>query len=122
MAMMQPASVALDGGDPRLGSASGEGIANYTPAQLKSIHDPSVSFEEYLYYAKLTREEELHVPIVHRMDFVTAKFSKNKDAVVTDDPTKGPTNKETAVTDSNGASGPPGYSHGVSDEEWAVAS
>jgi hypothetical protein len=121
MAMMQPAAVALDGGDPRLGSASGEGIANYSPAQLKSIHDPSVSFEEYLYYAKQTYEEELHVPKVHRMDFLSAKFGKNQDTV-TDDPTKGPHSKEAAVADPNGTSGPPGYSHGVSDDEWAVAS
>jgi hypothetical protein len=94
----------------------GEGIATYQPQQLKGIHDPSVMFEEYLYYAEQTRREEENIPRVHKLDFIKSKVGKKTD-VVADDPTKGPTTKETDVQ-----GGPPGYSHGVSDEEWAVAS
>jgi hypothetical protein len=63
--MAQLGSLALDGGDPRL---PGDGIekeklggspniAGVQPYQRK-VHDPDITFEEYHYYAKLTRAEE----------------------------------------------------------------
>lgn len=60
--MSKFANVALDGGDPRLsvseGQMGGQGIVAYSRPQMKLLHDPSVSFEEYLYYAEKTRAEE----------------------------------------------------------------
>ena len=54
--------MALDGGDPRLAMADekmgGEGVVAYTHPQMRRLHDPSVSFEEYYYYAEKTRAEE----------------------------------------------------------------
>lgn len=48
--------------DPREGRlsvalATGDTV-NYANRQLTTIHDPKVSFEEYLHYAKISRQEE----------------------------------------------------------------
>ena len=57
-------NLALDGGDPRLaadsidGKMGGEGIVAYTRPQMRLLHDPAVTFEEYHYYAHQTRAEE----------------------------------------------------------------
>lgn len=72
--MSNLANLALDGGDPRLeveGELKGERISDSNGAdhadaiikpQSRPLHDISISFEEYLYYAKKTRaEEEEHV-------------------------------------------------------------
>jgi hypothetical protein len=63
--MAQLGSLALDGGDPRLPGGGDEKemldskpqLGGIQPYQRK-LHDPSVTFEEYHYYAKLTRAEE----------------------------------------------------------------
>lgn len=51
--MSNDANLALDGRDPRLAT---EGT---TAARLHLVNDPNVSFEEYLYYASITRAEEM---------------------------------------------------------------
>jgi hypothetical protein len=73
--MAQMGSVALDGGDPRLRGGLGvedKGIAyglategltdvqigDILRPQLRKLHDTSVTFEEYAYYAEKTRAEE----------------------------------------------------------------
>jgi len=52
----------LDGGDPRLadkeGEFGGQGIVAYTRPQMRALHDPSITFEEYYYFAQQTRAEE----------------------------------------------------------------
>ncbi|KAF2121933.1 oligopeptide transporter protein [Lophiotrema nucula] len=53
--MAQPAALALDGGDPRLNNGPSGPTA-------KRLHDTSVTFEEYVYYAKLEREYEKSLP------------------------------------------------------------
>ena len=45
--------MALDGGDPRL-SNKGEGIHSMQQAEMRKLHDPNVTFEEYMYYAQLS--------------------------------------------------------------------
>lgn len=65
--MAQMANLALDGGDPRLHTAEGDGVLGqssiaYTQAQQRKLHDPSITFEEYAYYAALTRAEEDRLP------------------------------------------------------------
>lgn len=60
--MAKVAEMALDGGDPRLstdeGTFAGEGMVAYTRPQMRKLHDPTISFEEYYYYAQETRAEE----------------------------------------------------------------
>lgn len=47
------AALAADGGDPRVHNGQGP-----IPSSNRLLHDPNVSFYEYMRYAKLTREEE----------------------------------------------------------------
>ena len=60
--MAQLAAMALDGGDPRLadkeGEFAGQGIVAYTRPQMRALHDKSITFEEYHYYALQSRAEE----------------------------------------------------------------
>lgn len=44
--------------DPRLDSITADAIGSYPNRVLKTLHDPRVQLEEYLYYAKLSRAEE----------------------------------------------------------------
>lgn len=59
--MAKPAVLAIGGGDPRLSVDEGKnGISSmaYTLPQMRKLHDASVTFEEYNYYARKTRAEE----------------------------------------------------------------
>jgi len=60
--MSNMANLALDGGDPRLDSTeekfAGQGVVSYTHPQMRALHDPTVSFEEYQYYANQARALE----------------------------------------------------------------
>ena len=49
-------NLALDGGDPRL--SMGQGQVTVPAVTRHKLHDPSVTFEEYLFYAKIQREQE----------------------------------------------------------------
>lgn len=52
------AAFAADGGDPRTAIA-GPGRPNtFIAPQHRLLHDPAVTFEEYIYYAERTRVEE----------------------------------------------------------------
>jgi hypothetical protein len=89
--MTQPASLALDGGDPRLHNAeNNEKIANEFQAAPSSIQphqrrirDPDVTFEEYHYYAKQTRtEEDTHPPTGHETKLISLIFPSKSDGGV----------------------------------------
>jgi len=57
--MATPAALALEGNDPR--DPAHPVVGDNKPVEtqlLHNIHDPSVTFEEYIYYATITRAEE----------------------------------------------------------------
>lgn len=58
----------MDGGDPRMGSSAGVGFGEGTeitrPATQK-LHDPSITFEEYMHYAAITRADDRHINTPH---------------------------------------------------------
>jgi hypothetical protein len=54
--MASPAALALEGGDPRL--SNGLELTGHAGPTFRKLHDPSVSFEEYLHYAKECRAWE----------------------------------------------------------------
>ena len=121
------AGFALDGGDPR-GNDIGEGTANYSPGQMKGLHDPSVSFEEYLHYAQITRADQLNPPQTSRaLTGLKNTFNKHKRVSISD-----PTKEKVLPEDSKSVS--PSVDHSptktpefakgaaVSDEEWYRAS
>ena len=122
---MQPAAAALDGGDPRLGH-TGEGIANLSRRTMRNLHDPNVTFEEYLHYAAISRADEAReAGGNHVMSILPGKYGR-KNQIASDEPvgaisSKGASDKETEV--SQGGTSPsraPAYS--VSDAEWMQAS
>ncbi|KAI9683299.1 MAG: hypothetical protein M1822_006164 [Bathelium mastoideum] len=60
--------------DPRL-SISADVIGSYPNRVLKTLHDPNVTFEEYLHYAKLTRADE------HRLYGPGSEYATKKTGV-----------------------------------------
>ncbi|ESZ93670.1 putative N amino acid transport system protein [Sclerotinia borealis F-4128] len=68
------ASLALEGGDPRDPHHPITGNAKAVElAMLSSIHDPSITFEEYIYWAEITRAEEK----IANEKFIAAQGPKN---------------------------------------------
>lgn len=78
MAYQNAAAFALDGGDPRV-ATTGEGIMEYSRRALKGIHDPSVTIEEYMHWAKVTRAEEEKVPAMKTPIRRVLGFGGNKE-------------------------------------------
>lgn len=118
------ANSALDGGDPRL-SGNGVGIASYMRPQMRQLHDPSVSFEEYQYYARLTRERENAAGLDTRgesgiMSTIMPSSNNTPLPSVADD------NASPREKTMGGKQDMTNMSHidrhGVSDEEWITAS
>lgn len=128
----QPAAAALDGGDPRM-SHAGEGITDYSRRTIRNMHDPSVSFEEYLHYAAISRaDESRYGGGNHVMSILPGKYGRKRQTVA-DEPVgalssksatdKSAMDKETEVArDGTSPSRAPGYSPAVSDMEWLQAS
>ena len=51
----------MDGGDPRMGSSAGIGFGDtseITRSAVQKLHDSSISFEEYMHYAAITRADD----------------------------------------------------------------
>ena len=57
----------MDGGDARMGSSAGLGFgeaAEITRPAIKKLHDPSITIEEYMHYAAITRaDDRTHVDV-----------------------------------------------------------
>jgi hypothetical protein len=126
--MAQPAALALEG-DPRM-SASGPGIAQLPTPALRNLHDPSVTIEEYFYWAKITREQQRGIPPVKTPARKFLSFGK-RDAVSSNitgsEPTQsGQSNKEpvAATDEKTNDSEAPAISRpaAVTEEEWIQAS
>lgn len=115
---------ALDGGDPRLSNA-GMGQHNYIRPQMRKLHDPAVSFEEYHYYATLTREREEKL-------FLKSGPNERTGILATIFPSKSykntPTRNGGVLDEKNGvdsekSTGIDESAHlAISDEEWVNAS
>lgn len=123
------ANLALDGGDPRLGEKNpgqyaldhghNEDLKHGFTIEKAHVHnDPSVLFEEYLYYASITRAEERAYEgnIINRKDpwslggIIKNRFSKGHVHEV-----NAVRNEDTIVTTHNNVST-------VTDIEWRQAS
>lgn len=75
-----PGALALDGGDPRRpdGAGIGEVHTNYTVGTGHTLHDSSVSFEEYLYYAQESRANAEYENPDHSYTFFGKVIKKGK--------------------------------------------
>lgn len=127
--MNNQAGLALEGGDPR-DPVHGHGrhsVSNENQL-LHSSHDSSITFEEYVYYAKITREEERaantrHVEAAGPKTFksvIKNRFSKGHQ------PTPGAQDHVVEYGSEKDGTGSPTSKHrnlgGVSDAEWKMAS
>ena len=113
----------LDGADPRLAMTDeklgGQGGVVFTRPQMKLLHDPSVTFEEYAYYAEKTRAEE-----ESNMQAFAAEEARGIMALIL--PTKG---GRSALAGDKGTGNVPAINTSdrtnrahISDEEWTNAS
>lgn len=117
--------MALDGGDPRLadkeGEFAGQGIVAYTRPQMRKLHDPSITFEEYHYFAQQTRAEE---EVYHSMH----GNAQTKGILSTIIPNKSSKGVEVTEAQRNSSLIPdvnlsnPDRRASVTDEEWTNAS
>ena len=58
----------MDGGDPRMNSSAGLGFgvaSEITRPVARKLHDPRITFEEYLHYAAITRADDRHHATPH---------------------------------------------------------
>lgn len=120
--MAQPMSVALDRGDPRLHEKErdaidavdyGTGSDTAIRPQHRKLHDPSVTFEEYYYYAQLTRAEEEQQPNTDKgRGWLSIIFPSKSDGGI----------KPVAVNVTEDAKTDAQARLGISDEEWTNAS
>ncbi|CRG86545.1 putative GABA transporter 2 [Talaromyces islandicus] len=119
--MAQPASTMLDGGDVRLNEKErdfADTRMGMRPQQ-RSLYDSSVTFEEYHYYAQLTRAEEDNYPDHDKeRGWLSVIFPSKSDGGVTQtsDGDSAPKNAG-GLNTSN-----PEVRDVISDEEWANAS
>lgn len=124
--MAQLGNMALDGGDPRLadkeGEFAGQGIVAYTRPQMRALHDKSITFEEYHYFALQSRAEE---DSNHRAG---RNVTETRGFLSTLIPGKGPTSvasdekRHNSMIPTNINLNVPGRRASVTDEEWTNAS
>ena len=125
-------TLALDGGDARMGTASGFdrkgssaglGTLELSRTEVRNLHDSSVTFEEYLHYAKISRADARFEPQERSMNLLKdMRFGRKKHngmvvATVTPSIVEG---KDINVAD-DGTTRPPAYM-AVTDGDWVQAS
>ena len=107
-------------------SVAGEGITDLSRRTIRNMHDPSVTFEEYIHYAAISRAEESRdAGGNHPMSILPGKYGKSHRTVIEEPvgvlPSKSAMDKEVEVSQSaTSPSRSPGYN--VSDAEWLQAS
>lgn len=124
----QMGNLALDGGDVRMGSTAGVGTgpeAEISRSVARKLHDPSITMEEYMHYASITRADTQHeaahggnIFTFGRPSFLKKKGSPS--AAITSDP-------HVVDEKSSGAAGaesssPPISAFAIADDEYTQAS
>ena len=121
----QMGSLALDGGDVRLGSTAGVPEAEMSRPVARKLHDPNVTMEEYMHYASITRADTQHEASqgANRFSFGKPSFfgKKTSPAAAVGD------SLSTSVADEKGGavgdrSSPPTSTFVIGDEEYVQAS
>ena len=88
--------------------------SSYIKPQARLLHDPAVTFEEYHYYARRTREEEHHLapPKLPWREIISSRT--NKDASQIDNDADGKVPQVNLANEADRLQ--------ISDEEWTNAS
>ena len=130
--MSNPSGLALEGGDPR--DPHHVMVGGSVPTETELIHashNPNVSFEEYIYYAAITRAEEKaanerHVAAMGPKTFksvIMNRFSKGHvEPAAIDSPAELSSSGEKDGLDEKAVSPANRNLGGVSDTEWKNAS
>ena len=129
MASQNLANLALDGGDPRLGEknpgqfALDHGheaeLANGFSIEAAQVHnDPSILFEEYLHYAKITRAEERE----YEGNLIKRKDPWSLGGIIKNRFSKGHVHEINAVVGEDAITTTHGDFSTVTDLEWRKAS
>ena len=106
-------------------SHAGQGIADLSRRTVRNLHDPNVTFEEYLHYAAITRADEARDGGNHVMSILPGKYGRKRQTAA-EEPvgaisSKGAFDEKTENPQVGiAASRAPEYS--VSDAEWMQAS
>ena len=121
----QMGTLALDGGDVRMGSTAGIGNVEVTRPVARKLHDPSITMEEYMHYASITRADTQHEAShgANSYTFGKPSFLKKKGApspAITRDIQV--TDEKSAEVVSGEASSPPVSTFAIADEEYVHAS
>ena len=132
--MASPAVLAIDGGDPR--HAGGLGMTNYSPQMIHKLHDPTISFEEYLYYAKESRAWEdsaanvaqpgLKGPKTALKNYLGQREKQREiiQGIRPDEPDVEPmaANEKSSIKKGRSKDGsvPAAVTNGVTDDEWST--
>ncbi|KAF2011702.1 hypothetical protein BU24DRAFT_398423 [Aaosphaeria arxii CBS 175.79] len=110
--MAQPAAAfALDGGDPRLSGT--------TRLTERKLHDPLITFEEYVYFAKLEREYEKSLPSSGQYTSLKSVLTRTTATRTVDISSLAADGGATKATEAGDASASSAL---VTDDEWHNAS
>ena len=121
----QMGTLALDGGDVRLGSTAGVPEAEVNRPVGRKLHDPSVTMEEYMHYASITRADTRHEASQGANNYQIGKpsFFGKKTVPTTgaaDSPSASVANEKGAGMDTRAS--PPMSAFAIGDEEYVQAS
>ncbi|OAA58428.1 amino acid transporter [Niveomyces insectorum RCEF 264] len=125
--MAKPGNMAVDGADPRLfDQVDKEAVGSISPTairpQERKMHDPSITFEEYHYYAQQTRIEELNQPVGGYETSIWSLIFPPKSSGGVQSAAKVESAAAVANGEKNEVPGGGDRRLLVSDEEWANAS
>ncbi|MCJ1341661.1 hypothetical protein MMC09_006957 [Bachmanniomyces sp. S44760] len=129
MAFSQAAGLAMDGGDRRL-SVAGTGITPYSERMITTLHDSSVTFEEYLHHASLTRAMEKETAETEikadKSDKKWYQIRKPNNPIASPIGNTGTEkdvgDKEVAVDGGSRTTSTSPHRYGIQDEDWIQAS
>ena len=122
----QAGTLALDGGDVRMGSNAGIGTgpeAEITRPATRKLHDPSITMEEYMHYAFITRADTRHEVADGGNSYTFGKpnfLRKKADPSVAI--TRDPLEEKSGGTLAAERSSPPISTFDIGDEEYVQAS
>ena len=113
--------LAMGGGDPR--SSAGIGTKNdgaITRHEIQKLHDPSVTFEEYLHYAAITRADTRYEQAPQESKTFTQKLNPWNRSGLVAAATSGTKGEKIGIEEKDSERSPQPYH--VSEEEYINAS
>lgn len=113
----------LDGGDPHMGSSAGLGhgeAAAISRPTIQKLHDPSITFEEYMHYAAITRADDRNIDAPHTDSALKVAGLKSLNPFAKKSGTTAATTTE--LNDKSTAGSSPDGRFVISEEEYIQAS